>query len=193
MAITSTFYTEKTAGAKNNPWFVIDTGINQPISVSTRRLATGSNKIIRTVENQTSLYGDSDAATEPVTDDLLTTTAFGGPEATYTGSGNDYVISFTTDTGFFTSDQNLGACPCDWVIYWNGKITGVDSGYSGKIKFEFYKRDGSNNDTFLFSTETLCGGFKTVSGNTLSVTPIGNVTTSDRLRVRVYMFQTLPS
>lgn len=188
--VSTGFKTEKNAAGKVLGWFWIDTTINEDIIRTERRTYLGSNYVLRTSDT-TPIYCHQDAATEPVTDGNIKFTTFDDSETIYTGSGG-YIKSFTSETSFFSSNQNFDASPIAWTIYWNGKVTGISPGYQGYIKFEFYKRNTSNVDTLLFSADTSCPGFYSVSGNTLNVVPAGSVTTADRLRIRVEMGERLP-
>ena len=113
-------------------------------------------------------------------------------ETEYSG-GTGYIHSFTSSSGIFTADQMLDIQPM-WNIHYNAKNTGVDEGNVGNIRFMFYKRDAANRDTFLFSSQYQgIGSIYALSGLTLIATPQGTVATTDRLRIRVYMWQSLPS
>jgi len=191
MAYVGYFKTEKNSGAKSNGWLWLDTTINVDPDRITRQLATGSIQFTRDWGSQ-NIYCHQNAAPEPVSDGHILTSTFDDLETTYSGA-TGYIKSFTSSTGFFTKDVDLGVCP-EWTIYFNAKNTGVDRGYIGYITFEFYKRNALNNDTFLFSVEyNPITSFYSFIGYTVNVQPTGSVTTSDRLRIRVKMGQKVPT
>ncbi len=131
-------------------------------------------------------------ATEPVADAKLDSTAFGGTITTYSATCPGYVKSWTSDAGIFTSNQNFDDHNTQWSITFNSYYSGtLASGNIAYMRFEFYKRDSSNNDTLLFSTSNYSIG--TINNEqTKYIIPTGSVTTSDRLRIRCYIYEAPP-
>uniref|UniRef100_A0A6H1ZNZ2 Uncharacterized protein n=1 Tax=viral metagenome TaxID=1070528 RepID=A0A6H1ZNZ2_9ZZZZ len=149
----------------------------------------------------TNIYLHQEAPTEPSGDGSILLTTFNDIETEYSGTG--YLKSFTSETGIFDFDQDLGANAEDlWTIHFNAKTIDVPVGETAFIRFEFYKRDSSNNDTVMFTPEyiTGIGTFYSAVGLTLSVYPYDwkdyydtTVDTTDRLRCRVYASSRIPS
>ena len=191
MAYTGYTKTEKNTGAKWNGWLWLSTYINQNPERTMRRQSSGSQHLIRDWTTEQKIYCHQDAAPEPVADGHIKTVIFDDAEMEYSG-GVGYIKSFTSSSGIFTSNQDLSIQP-QWIAYFTAKNTGLTSGYTGYFKIEICKRNSSNNDTLLFSTAYHpISGFYFTSGLTLILNPAGMVTTSDRLRIRVYMFEGLP-
>lgn len=168
-------------------WTWLSTTINAATDVIQYQ-CNGSTHYHQDISNGENIYCHDDAASEPVTDGLISSGPFVGSEVEYSGVAG-VIHSFTSLGSFFSSDQNLSLGD-NWTIYYNARVTGVDSGYTAFIAFSFYKRDISNNDTFLWSKIVRgISGFYNSSGLTTTTTPAGSVTTSDRLRIRVSMGQ----
>ena len=145
------------------------------------------------ISKDTSLYLHAAAPTEPVGDGSINTTDFTGESAvTYSGAPGGYIKSFTSESGIFTSNQDFSSPPTNWTLYYIAYYTGTPaSGRTPALKFEFYKRNSSNVDTLLFSKEVNLSNLS--NERTVSVTPTGTVTTSDRLRIRIYYWEKIPS
>jgi len=192
MAYVGYTKTEKNAGAKWNGWLWLETYINVTPERTIRRLSTGSTQYIYDWTTVQNIYCHQNAAPEPVSDGHILTSVFDDAETEYSGSAG-YIKSFTSSTGFFTFDQDLSLQP-SWTCYYNAKNTGVTAPAVGHFRLYVYKRNSSNVDTFLFSTvyypiTTLYLN----SGYSLILNPTGTVTTSDRLRIRVFMFEQVPA
>jgi hypothetical protein len=191
MAYTGYFKTEKNLAAKINGWLWLTTYLNAPPSRIATKQATGS-KHYRWVWWPVFIYCHQETPTEPVTDGQILTMSFDDAETEYSGSVG-YIKSFTSETGFITRNQDLLIQP-NWTVYFNAKNTDVAPGYQGYFKVEIYKRNSSNVDTLLCSAQyapitTLYSG----TGITLTLIPSGNITTSDRLRIRIAMGEQLPA
>lgn len=184
--------TEKNAGAKWNGWLWLSTYINQNPIRTMRRQASGSQHFIREWPTDTKTYCHQDAAPEPVADGHVKTAIFDDAETEYSGAAG-YIKSFTSSSGIFTFNQDLSIQP-QWTAYFTAKNTGLTSGYVGHFKLEVYKRNASNNDTLLFSSEySPVPGVYPAAGLSLVLHPAGSVTTADRLRIRVYMHEAQPA
>ena len=191
MAYTGYTKTEKNAGAKWNGWLWLRTYINQNPERTMRRQSSGSQHFIRDWTTEQKIYCHQNAAPEPVADGHIKTVIFDDAETEYSG-GVGYIKSFTSSSGIFTSNQDLSIQP-QWTAYFTAKNTGLTSGYIGHFKLEIYKRNTSNNDTLLFSTTYYpIPTVYSAAGLSLVLSPAGTVTISDRLRIRVYMFEKLP-
>jgi hypothetical protein len=191
MAYTGYFKTEKNVGAKWNGWLWLETYINQSPNRKTILLTTGSQHFERAWDSTTDIYCHKNAAPEPVTDGHIKTTVFDEVEQEWSGSAG-YIHSFTSSSGIFTTNQDLSLQP-NWTVYWNARNTGVSPGYSGHFKVEVHKRNVSNKDTLLFaSTHQGVLGIYSGIGYAMTMSPAGTVTTSDRLRIRVFMHEAIP-
>jgi len=144
------------------------------------------------------IYLHEEAATEPNTDDSINATTFStDTEDTYSNIADPpgYIMSFTSEAGIFTEDQDFDDHNTKWTLKWNAKYAGTPPiGTTAFIRFEFYKRNASNSDTKLFDVEP--SGFSTLksfTGNSYSFTPTGSVLTTDRLRIRVYIGSAIPT
>lgn len=197
MAYTGFIKTEDNPGAKTNGWLWLETYINKNPLRTARKLATGSIHYHRSWAGgmgspYTKLYCHQNAAPEPVTDGHILTSVFDDATTEFS-AGAGYIHSFTSSSGIFTADQTLDIQP-QWNIHYNAKNTGVAKGYVGNILFKFYKRDAANRDTLLFTSQFQgVGNIYSGIGLTLIATPQGTVLTTDRLRIRVYMWQSLPA
>lgn len=192
MAYTGYFKTEKNTGAKWNGWLWLSTYINQNPARTVRRQASGSQHFIREWPTDTKIYCHQNAAPEPVADGHIKTVIFDDAETEYSGAAG-YIKSFTSSSGIFTSNQDLGIQP-QWIVYYCAKNTGVLPSYVGNFRLEIYKHDTSNNDTHLFSaSHSPVPSIYPGSGATMILYPTGTVTTNDRLRIRIYMNASLPT
>lgn len=192
MAYIGYFKTEKNPGAKWNGWLWLQTYINMTPIRTIRQLSTGSIVYMRTWTSVQNVYCHSETPTEPVTDGQILTSVFDDAEIEYNGPAG-YIYSFTSETGFITANQDLSVQPA-WIAYFTAKNLNVSSGYTGHFSLEIYKRNSSNNDTLLFSS-TYVGvpGVYPAAGLTMSLTPTGTIITTDRLRIRIYMYEAIPS
>ena len=194
MVSTINFSTEQVASKLYpNGHCKINTSINNSLTTNTYSTVLGF-ELRRTFSMLgTLIYLQSEAATEPVSDDLLNFTVWNGPAVTYSVTAGNYVMSWTSDTGFFSVDTNFSEHDVKWIIYYLAWYTGTpQSGYTPVISFEFYKRDTANNDTLLFKTSNI-GVTTLLNASTFSVAPTGSVTTSDRLRIRVKSAEVIPT
>lgn len=191
MAYTGYFETEKNVGAKWNGWLWLVTYINTNTFRITRKLANGSQHFTRTWI-PLNIYCHQDAAPEPVTDGHILTSIFDDAVTEYSGS-EGYIHSFTSSTGFFSRNQDFSLHPA-WTVYWNAKNTGVIAPAVGHFEVEVYKRNAIDEDTKLFSGVSLdVMDAYSSSGYTMSLpSPTGTVTTADRLRIRVKMYEAVP-
>lgn len=186
MAFVGFFKSEKNPAGLAKGWTWLDTTINAPVdllqhqcngSVHYRREAAGAGA---------NIYCHDEAAPEPIADGEIRTSIFDASEVEYSGPAG-VIHSFTSSGSFFTSDQDLNI-DGDWTIYYNAKATGTPVDNTATITFAFYKRDTDDNDTFLWNKTVLgIGTFYGFAGSTVVTTPVGSVTTDDRLRVRVSM------
>jgi len=145
------------------------------------------------IDTNTSIYLHAAAPTEPAGDGSINETDFTGESVVaYSGAPTSYIKSFTSELGIFTSNQDFSSPATSWTIHYIVYYTGTPTpGYTPKMKIEFYKRNSSNADTFLFSKEV---GVSILSNEcTVNVTPTGTVTTSDRLRIRFYYWEAIPA
>jgi hypothetical protein len=191
MAYIGYFKTEKNVAAKSNGWLWLEAYFNTDNAKTMRKSAWGSQDIRRIV-SPTNIYCHQNAAPEPVTDGHILTSVFDDSETEYSGSG--YIKSFTSSSGIFTRNHSLDIYNADWICHFNAKNTGVSSNNVGVFGVEVYKRDTSNNDTLLGLAEY--EGIQilySVSGLSMIVPVAGDVTTLDRLRIRIYMSQRLPT
>lgn len=194
MAYTGYFKTEKNSGAKTNGWLWLATYINQTPARTERRQATGSNHYIWDWSGASPLniYCHQNAAPEPVSDGHILTSIFDDSETEYSG-GVGYIKSFTSSSGIFTFNQNFALHP-NWTMYFTAKNSGVTPGYTGYFKAEVYKRNASNVDTLLFSsTYHPISIIYSAVGISEPLYPSGSVTTSDRLRIRIRMYEAAPT
>lgn len=192
MAYVGYFKTEMNVGAKSNGWLWLETYINQTPTRTTKILYTGSQHFERNWGATQNIYCHQNAAPEPVTDGHILTSTFDDAETEYSGSAG-YIKSFTSSSGFFAFDQDLAIHPT-WIAHFNAKNAGLTPGYIGNFKLEVYKRNTSNNDTLLFAaTYNPVGTIYNAVGLSLTMYPDGTVTTSDRLRIRINMYESLPS
>lgn len=191
MPYTGYFKTEKNTGAKWNGWLWLVTCINQIPGRTSRRMSTGSEHFIWKWPTQ-NIYCHQDAPTEPSGDGQILTSTFDDAETEYSGAAG-YIKSFTSETGFFSFNQDFSLHPA-WTAYFTVKHSGLAPNYIGYFDLEIYKRDASNVDTFLFAAEYIpTGTIYPAAGLSMPLYPTGAVTTDDRLRVRVKMAQRLPS
>ena len=192
MAYTGYFKTEMNVGAKVNGWLWVRTYINSPIERIIRRLSTYSQHIRREYSTPLDIYCHQNAAPEPVTDGHILTSVFDDSETEFSGPAG-YIHSFTSSTGIFTRNQNLELQP-NWTVYFNAKNTGLTQGYVGNMGIEIYKRNSINSDTHLFTSVFSGGviGLYSPTGYSMTLYSTGTVTTNDRLRIRVKMWQSLP-
>ncbi|MEA2036713.1 MAG: hypothetical protein U9O94_04355 [Nanoarchaeota archaeon] len=194
MAVTIYTKTEKNEQSGKlyiNGWLWFETSINVTPSREIIRSASGQSKARSIAANDTNIYCHQNAATEPNTDGNIKTSIFDDAETIY--SGNGYIKSFTSETGFFTSNQDFDEHENLWTMHYVNKYVNLTSGYTPYMKVEFYKRDSSNNDTLLFSKEVSVGSIYISNGNNVDFAPTGSVTTSDRLRIRVYGGERAPA
>lgn len=191
MAFSGYFYTEKVKGARNDAWTFCGTTINGTLGNIILDSSIGSIRYLRSVGLVTDIYLYSTEPTEPAGDGLISLTEFSGTvEDAYSGADGEIVKSFTSEAGFFTSNQNFGQQEDTWVIHYNCKSVDIDAGYNGYIQFFFYKRDTDNNDTLLFSSNKFSSTiFKSQSGYNNTVIITGSVATTDRLRIKVKVGQ----
>ena len=186
MSFTGYIKTEKNLGAKWNGWLWLTTTINASIDIIQHQ-CNGSCHYRRDIASDTgeNIYCHSEAAPEPITDGEIRTSIFDSAEIEYSG-GAGIIKSFTSATSFFDTDQDLGEAGEDWTIYYNAKVFDVPPGNTGWMAWSFYKRDTDDNDTLLwFKTVFSIALAYTISGRSTTTTPIGTVTTADRLRIVV--------
>jgi len=169
------------------------TSINQAAVPSFIRSGSGSLKNQSIAPLSTSIYLHAAAPTEPAGDGSVNTTDFTGLSATlYSVAAGNYIKSFTSEAGFFTSDIDFSVHEVKWNLTYSAYYTGTPTaGYTPYIRFYFYKRDSSNNDTLLFDIKPSISTL--VSEQSYTFLPTGSVTTSDRLRIRVYGGEQAPS
>lgn len=139
------------------------------------------------------LYLKDASPTEPTTDGSISFTDFTSLfRVQYTTSSSpSFIKSFTSEAGIFTSNQTFSAV---WNIWYQAYATGVAVGLTPSITFKFYKRNTSNSDTLLFqSLKTSIPSAPTLQRFNLNINSMGSVTTSDRLRIRVEVEESLPS
>jgi hypothetical protein len=197
MAYTGYFKTEKNVGAKWNGWLWLATYINKVPGRTIRRLSTGSTHYIWNWATVQNIYCHQNAADEPSGDGRILTSIFDDTETEYSGA-EGYIKSFTSSdpTGanrLFTSNQDFSVHPA-WTVWFTAKNDGVSPGYQGVFRLEVYKRNTSNVDTFLFSSEYQpITSIYPSAGLSMPMYPSGTVTTSDRLRLRIYMYEALPT
>lgn len=171
------------------------TTINQPVNDVCRMSLFFQIEHIHLVNLSTTIYMQSEAATEPAGDKLLNETTWSGPSAEYSASGDPpgYIVSFTTDTGFFDADTDFDDHNASWTISYFARYTGTPpSGTTPYTHIEFYKRDESNTDTLLFSVKGGCASILVSEPYQITVTPTGTVATTDRLRIRIYISAAVP-
>jgi len=202
MAITNYFKTEKdynTGKLTINGWLWFSTSINVTAVKKWYKTANGSQAYQSIAPATTNIYCHIEAPTEPsATDGSILTTDFSttGSETDteYSATGAPVTIkSFTSETGFFTSDQDFDSYNSTWGINYNNKYINATPGYSPWMDFEFYKRDVSANDTLLFKTRMPQHTFYLGNGYTGTFSPSGEVSASDRLRIRVVGGESIPT
>ena len=136
------------------------------------------------------IYLHQNEPTEPAGDGSIKTTSFDDSETEFSGNA-PLIKKFTSEAGFFTSNQTLSGT---WTIYYNAKVANPTSGYQTYIQFGFYKRDTDNNDTYLFVTPKYrtISTFYSVTGISSTFTASGNVASTDRLRITVVVSEAIP-
>ena len=195
MAYNIYWYSEKVKGLRNDDWCRIDTSINNTPILLRHNISPQVYTEELCAEVDKPIYMHDEAATEPVTDESVNTTDFTGEtEDTYSTASTGYIKSWTSETGFFTSNQNFDDHNNEWVINYNNKYDGTPPvGQNLGITLEFYKRNAANSDTLLFSKDLSISIFKSVTGYSTTVHPTGSVLTTDRLRIRVLATTEVPS
>lgn len=197
MSWTGYFRTEQVASKSGSGYSFTTTSINNSLENTCRHSIWFTLRLCHSsVLVDQVYYLHDDAPTEPATDGLISSTVYGGPYVEYSVTGNPpgYIKSFTSETGFFSSNQDFSKHYVKWKIKYFAKYSGtLDSGHTAFIKFEFYKRDSSNNDTFLFSVKDGISTLTPLDGTEQTFSPSGSVTTSDRLRIRVYISSEVPT
>lgn len=188
---TFTFSTQKySVGTNRYTWS--DSSINgSPTVITDRKSLVGCKRLRISGSAGINFYLKDASPTEPTTDGTVSLTDFSGMSVkNYTATSSGYIKSFTSEAGIFTTNQTLSGV---WNFTFQGKVSGLTPGFSGFIKFEFYKRDTSNIDTLLFGFEEPLPLFPPVFGKTLNISASGSVLTTDRLRIRVHVSERLPS
>lgn len=176
-------------------WLIIDTTINQDTLRTQYPQANHSRQYRWVTPNLNRIYCHVEAPTEPAGDGSILTSDFDavGSQTDTEYSGNGFIKYFTSEAGFFDSDQDFGETETKWIIYYVSKYANSTEGYSPWIRFHFYKRDINNNDTELFNVEGGVNSFYLGNGQSISLTPSGSVTTDDRLRIGVEGGERVPS
>ena len=187
MAFVGYTKTERNPLALVKGWLWISTTINTGTDII-QHYCNGSMHYRREVVGEgINIYCHDDAAPEPITDGEIRTSVFDDAEVEYSGPAG-VIHSFTSAGSFFSFDQSMNV-GSDWTIYYNAKVSGVTGGWTPFIIFSFYKRDTGDNDTFLWSQRAHVGTLYNIFGLDVDTTPVGSVTTADRLRIRVTMSQ----
>jgi hypothetical protein len=194
MALTVYFKTEKAATTTkfgNAGYLWVDTSIGSTPVLSQQYGPCGSVKFSNIADATHRFYLHIHEPTEPAGDGAIVTDVFTGSETEYSGLG--FIKYFTSEAGIFSANTNFSEHECVWTISYMAKYANATAGYSPYIRFYFYKRDTSNNDTLLFYVSASLGTLYSVSPYTVNVVPSGSVTTDDRLRIGVYGGESLPS
>ena len=180
---------EATARAKFSS---ASTTINKEVRINKQgSLILGNHKTTVAVGNNTIIYfhqeADADFAAYQ-----LNETAWDGPVNEWSSTSTstpmyDAISPLVGGVGdIFDYDDNFDTHNMLWTITYNGKVVNVPAGQTPVFDFKFYKVDPDDNETFLF---TITGNISTsYSGTAWTATgyPSGQVTTDDRLLMRVY-------
>ena len=155
--------------------------------------ATGSSKFSFIAPITQKIYLHKDAASEPAGDLSITTGAFDSTEIEYHvhGAGN-IIASWTSETGFFPANINFDTLETVWQVRYVAKYSGGTDGYTKYFRFNFYKRDASNNDTLLWYTDVSMSTLYSGTGVLANVYPAGSVATTDRLRITAVGNESIP-
>lgn len=196
MAATHYFKTEvneSTGKLYIGGWLWFNTSINQTPVVGAYRSGSQSTKWKSQPPLGTKIYCHIETPTEPAGDGQILTSTFDDSETEYSLTGSGYIKSFTSEAGIFTADQDFSEHEALWRVYYNNKVINVTAGYNAYMQFQFYKRDSSNVDTLLFTAEVPQNSSYLGNGYSTTFSPTGSVATTDRLRIRVYGGERLPS
>jgi len=112
MAFTHYHKTEKakvTTKLGTEGWCTILTTINNPLISSLDRTVNKSMNYENSRDADYQIYNHAHAPTEPTGDGAVVDYVFTGTETIYSKVGSGTIKSFTSETGFFTEDQDLGA------------------------------------------------------------------------------------